>query len=98
MGNILEAIASDRLCVDPDIYKGNSKLRKARKRYCNLGEKLMSKLNEEEKSLLEDYNTAQIEENVLYGNDRFIKGFRLGVLMMMETVGDEDSLILHEED
>lgn len=56
----------------------------------------MAKLNEEEQKMLDDYSTAQTEESLLYGNDRFVKGFRLGVLMMMEVITDEDDLILHE--
>ncbi len=96
MGKILEAIATDHLCVEPTIYEGDSQFNRARNRYCILGEKLMAKLNEEERKMLDDYSTAQSEESVLYGNDRFVKGFRLGVLMMMEVITDEDDLILHE--
>ena len=96
MGKILEAIATDHLCVEPVIYEGDSKFNRARSRYCSLGEKLMAKLNEEEQKMLDDYSTAQTEESLLYGNDRFVKGFRLGVLMMMEVITDKDDLILHE--
>ena len=96
MGKILEAIATDHLCVEPAIYKGDSKFNRARNQYCTLGEKLMSKLNEEEQKMLDDYSTAQTEESLLYANDRFVRGFRLGVLMMMEVIMDEDDLILHE--
>lgn len=56
----------------------------------------MAKLNEEERKMLDDYSAAQNEESVLYGIDRFVKGFRLGVLMMIEVISDEDDLILHE--
>lgn len=56
----------------------------------------MAKLNEEERKMLDDYSAAQSEESVLYGIDRFVKGFRLGVLMMIEVISDEDDLILHE--
>lgn len=96
MGKILEAIATDHLCVEPAIYEGDSKFNRARNRYCTLGEKLLSKLNEEERKMLDDYSTAQADESLLYANDRFVKGFRLGVLMMMEVVTDQDDLILHE--
>lgn len=98
MGKILEAIATDRLCVEPVIYKGDSKINRARNQYWTLGEKLLHQLNEEEKKLLDDYSTAQTEESLLYGNDRFVKGFRLGVLMMMEVITDKDDLILREEE
>ena len=96
MGKILEAIATDHLCVEPPIYEGDSKFNRARNRYCTLGEKLLEKLNDEERKMLDDYSSAQTEESLLYGNDRFVKGFRLGVLMMMEVITDEDDLILHE--
>ena len=96
MGKILEAIATDHLCVEPVIYEGDSKFNRARNRYCTLGEKLMAKLNEEEQKMLDAYSTAQTEESLLFGNSRFIMGFRLGVLMMMEVVTDKDDLILHE--
>ena len=96
MGKILEAIATDHLGVEPVIYEGDSKFNRARNRYCTLGEKLMAKLNEEERKMLDDYSAAQSEESVLYGIDRFVKGFRLGVLMMIEVISDEDDLILHE--
>ena len=56
----------------------------------------MAKLNEEERKMLDDYSAAQSEESVLYGIDRFVKGFRLGVLMMIEVISDEDDLVLHE--
>ena len=55
MGKILEAIATDHLCVEPVIYEGDSKFNRARSRYCSLGEKLMAKLNEEEQKMLDDY-------------------------------------------
>ena len=56
----------------------------------------MAELNEEERKMLDDYSAAQSEESVLYGIDRFVKGFRLGVLMMIEVISDEDDLVLHE--
>lgn len=98
MGNILKAMATDHLCVEPAVYNGSPEYQKARTRYCTLGEKLAEKLNEEEKKILEEYSAAQTTESLLYGNDRFIKGFRLGILMMMEVITDEGNLILHEED
>ena len=96
MGKILEAIATDHLCVEPPIYDGDSEFNRARNRYCTLGENLMAKLNEEERKMLDAYSDAQTEESAIYAKDRFIKGFRLGVLMMMEVITDEDDLVFHE--
>lgn len=44
--------------------------------------------------LLDEYSTAQTEESLLYGSDCFVKGFRLGVLMIMEVITDENLDIL----
>ena len=98
MGKIIDAIANDRLCVEPITFKGDPKFKQAKDRYCSYGEMLLEKLNEEEKILLQDYDFALNEERTLYGNDCFSKGFRLGVLIMTEVFTNEDDLIFHEEE
>lgn len=98
MGKILNAIANDQLCVAPDIYRGSREYRRARDLYCTLGDRLLEKLNKEDKKLLQEYNDAQLHESSLYGDARFIRGFRLGILMMMEVMTDNDDLILREGD
>lgn len=97
MGKILEALAAEHLCITPSEYKGNEKYREARDLSCSLENLLLEKLSEEDKKLLEDYSDAQAEENMCYANHLFVKGFRLGVLMMMEVVTDCDSFILNQE-
>lgn len=97
MGKILEALATDHLCMASFEYKGSAEYREARSVSCRMEKRLFEKLSEEDKKLLSDFNDAQAEENLCYANHLFIKGFRLGVLMMMEVVTDQDSLILHEE-
>lgn len=97
MGKILEALAADHLCIEPCEYKGNTEYREARDLSCRIEKLLLEKLSEEDKSLLSDYSDAQAEENRFYSNHLFVKGFRLGVLMMMEVVTDGDSLILQKE-
>lgn len=97
MGKILEALATDTLSVEPVIYKGNTEYRRARNRFADLGEQLLEKLNEEEKKLLGDYTSAQSDESHLYSVDRFITGFRMGVLTMVEVFTGSDDLILQKE-
>lgn len=96
MGKILEALVTDHLCIASSDYQGSIEYKKARDLYCRLGEQLLGKLNSEERKLLAEYSDAQEEEGLLYANDLFQKGFRLGVLMMMEVVTESDDFILHE--
>lgn len=94
MGKILQALASDNLSAEPSIYKGTSAYNKARDTYCSLGEKLLSVLNDDEKQLLEDYTSAQADESQLYSADRFVSGFKIGLLMAVETFTETDEFIL----
>ena len=98
MGKILNAIANDRLCVAPDIYRGSKEYRRARDLYCTLGDRLLERMDKEDQKLLQEYSDAQLNESSLYGDVRFIRGFGLGVLMMVEVMTDEDDLVLHEDD
>lgn len=98
MGKILDALANDHLCVAPDIYRGSREYRRARDLYCTLGDRLLEKLDSEGKKQFQEYNDAQLDESSLHGDARFIRGFRLGVLMMVEVMTDGDDLILHEGD
>lgn len=98
MGKILDAIASDRFCVAQEIYQGSMEYRKARDRYCILGDQLLERLDEEDKKLFQDYSDAQLHESILHGDAQFVRGFRVGALMMMEVLTDVEEFILHEED
>ena len=77
MGKILEAIATDHLCVEPVIYEGDSKFNRARNRYCTLGEKLMAKLNEEERKML-GWTTARHKTK---------KAFSMGLTVLLKASG-----------
>lgn len=94
MGKILEAFATDHLSTASLEGQGSVAYEKARDLYAALGEQLLEKLNGEEKKLLADYTDAYMEESLIYANELFQKGFRLGVLMMMEVVTESDSLIM----
>ena len=93
MGKILDAFAMDNLSTEPAIYQGSPEYEKARKRFCDLGEQLLARLNQEEKTLLEEYTSAQSEENSLYAVERFVRGYRLGVLMTMEVFAGGSDLL-----
>lgn len=97
MGKILEALATDNLSLEPAIYKGNTEYQRARNLFADLGEQLLEKLNEEEKKLLDDYTSALSDESHLYSIDRFVTGFKVGVLTMVEVFTGSDGLILQKE-
>lgn len=98
MIKILEALAEDNLCINPAIFKGNSEYRKAIKAMCDSAEALENKLSGEEKKLFEQFRDAQADESHIYNVDRFITGYRVGVLMMFEVFFGTAGLVLSQED
>lgn len=98
MGRILEALADDNLSINPTTYKGTPEYRKAIKAMYKTTEELEKKLNEEEKKIFEQFRDAQLNESSIYGVDRFIRGYRLGVLMMFEVFTETSDFILGEEE
>ena len=61
-------------------------------------EKLLSKLASEEKELLIKFSSAQLEANAISNNDKFIYGYRLGVLMTMEVFNGNENAIFGRGD
>lgn len=97
MNKILQALAEDNLCINPSTYKGTPQYRKVIKAMCEAGEALEDKLNGEEKELFEQFRDAQSEEAQLYAVERFIRGYRVGVMMMCEVFAGTSDLILSKE-
>ncbi len=88
---ILEALANENLQLDHDseISKEMIKLGKLRADF----EKVLS---EEEKEAFENMKNTSDSVSLNYATERFITGFRLGVMMMMEVFAGSDKLIIHE--
>ena len=61
-------------------------------------ETLDTKLNDEEKKLFEQFRDAQSDGNHIYEVDRFIRGYRVGVLMMVEVFMGASGLLLDAEE
>ena len=81
--NILEAFANETLCVIPTVYKGNAAYKKALRAMCKTAEALDARLDDEGKKLLEQLSDAQMDESHLYAVDQFVRGYRIGMLMML---------------
>lgn len=93
MGKILEAFAEEELSVVPVTYRGNAEYRAATNTMCELAELLSEKLDEEGCQLFEKFRDAQAKAEWIYARDRFIDGYRTGILTMTEIFTESDSLI-----
>jgi len=97
MQSILEEFANGNISPETRFFKKNSRYWRAMQHLTDTEEKLFSALNEQEKELLKIFSETQSEVSFLSGIDRFIYGYRLGVLMTMEVFNGKDDLIVGGE-
>lgn len=93
MINILEELANDNLHPNSRFYRRNTAFDLATKKVADTESALCAALNESEKRLLADYTKAQDEAAYLSRTDKFIYGYRLGVLMTMEVFRTSDDIV-----
>lgn len=93
MGKILEAFAQDELHVIPSNEIRSPKHQKLCDRACELQEKLEEKLNNEEKELLNELMDVVSDANCCYAQEELIRGYRLGALMTMEVMSEQESYL-----
>ena len=91
MGRILEAFAGDELHAIPVDEIRSPKHQKLCDKACELQEKLEEKLNKEDKELLNELLDVIADENCCHAQSKFIRGYRLGVLMTMEVMSEQES-------
>lgn len=91
MGKILEAFANDEICVD-EVKKQSSKYHELCGQVCDLIDELEEKLDDEGQELLSRLLDAISDENSCYAREKFIRGYSLGVLMLMEVLSEQDTL------
>ena len=87
MKRILEALANDALRVEADVGKRS----KDHQKVLELSSTLQDEL--EEKQLFEELMDTMASESSYYAQERFIYGYRLGVLMTMEVFSDPDIFV-----
>lgn len=90
---ILEALANENLQICPLDVNHQSKGGQSMKRVCKLEESLNASLNTEEKELLKMLEDTLGDVSDGNETDRFIRGFRLGALMMVEVFDGRDNLV-----
>lgn len=96
MERFLRAFASDQLQVIEVTETRSPKRQRLIDESYKLHTELEQKLNTEEKELLERLLDTNADENTLYAEDKFIRGYRLGVLMTMEVFAGQDRFFYEE--
>ena len=97
MKSILEEFAYGNISPEPRFFKRGSHYGQTMKTLSDSEEKLLSMLDGELKETLKQLIDAQAEISILSGVDRFIYGYRLGVLMTMEVFSGKEDLIIGGE-
>lgn len=93
MKSILKEFANDNLHPGSRDFVRNSDYGRATKRLSDTETALLASLCEPEKKLLNDFIKAQEDIHYLSNIDRFIYGYRLGVLMTMEVFQTSDDIV-----
>ena len=88
--SLLRAFAGEQLQIIEVTETRSPKRKKLIDKSCKLHNELGEKLNKEKKELLERLLDTDAEEKTLYAEDKFIRGYRLGVLMTMEVFAGQD--------
>lgn len=91
--SILKEFANDNLHPGTRDFVHNSEFGRAAKRLSDTETALLASLCEPEKKLLNDFTKAQEEVYHLSYMDKFIYGYRLGVLMTMEVFQTSDDIV-----
>ena len=94
MRSILEEFALGNISTGSHFFSPNSHYGKTLKRLSESEKKLFDILNEHDKETLEILSESQLELNALSNTDRFVHGYRLGVLMTMEVFNGKESLVV----
>lgn len=93
MHKILEAFANDALRVETDAEKRSKEHQKVWELSSRLQDELEKGLRQQEKELFGELMDAMASESSCYAQERFIYGYRLGVLMTMEVFSDPDIFV-----
>ena len=94
MRSILEEFAYGNISPEAQYYSRSSEFGQAMALVGRIEEKLLKKLNAEEKELLEKFMDAQGEVNQLTAVKNLLYGYKLGVIMTAEAFVTGGELIV----
>ena len=93
MKSILEEFARGNISPEPRFFKQDSHYGQTMRILSDSEQKLLAVLDDELKETLKQLSNAQAEISFLSGIDKFIYGYRLGVLMTIEVFNGKENLI-----
>lgn len=93
MGKILEAFADGRLCMEEEPEQRSQEHLELTENAFRLQEELETRLGDEERELLGKLMDTVFAECSCYAQNRFVRGYRLGVLMTMEVFDQQDTYV-----
>lgn len=96
MGRILEAFSDEQLLVNAVIEKRSPAHQKYCEQVCEFHAKLEERLNDEQRKLLVQLLDAMENEHNCDAQNRFIRGYSLGVLMATEVMEERDKFLIEE--
>lgn len=92
---ILEALADENLQLVKRYVSHDSETSQEMIRLGKLRTAFEETLSDEEKEAFQNLKVTSDSVNLNYATERFVVGFRLGVLMMTEVYAGSDELIRH---
>ena len=96
MKSILEEFAQGNISTGTLLYNPDSHYGRIMGALVECEYKLDSILNEGGKEIFEEYNKSQIEMEALIGINKFISGYRLGVLMTTEVFNGKNDFFVSD--
>lgn len=89
MGRMLKALATDQININAITERPSPQHKRLYKRSCELQAELEKKLNDDEKELLDKLMDTMFEDGSCYAEEKFIRGYKLGVLMTAEVYQEQ---------
>jgi len=93
MQSVLEELFFGNIDPNTGTFAPNSEYSKAMQAVCNNEEKLTGLLDGKEKSLFLDFANAYSTINGATAVEKFVYGFTLGALLMMEVMEKKEAII-----
>ena len=93
MPSILEEFAIGNINPGERSFKQDTEYGRALKKLTDIERKVLASLNESEKALFEALSEAQAAESYLSENGKFIYGYKLGALLMLEIMEGREELL-----
>ncbi len=96
MKSILEMFANDELEISSRYYEYSKEFRQKENEMEKIRDKILDKLDEEGKTLLDEYENANADLQGITKTIEFIYGYQIGSLMMIDVYSVLDSPALNE--